>query len=111
MQNLKLQRYVFLKKEMYKKSFIRIKLFKNIKSLIPKIIDEIKIDYVKGEAFSKQVIAYRIEIREEFKVFERELKKQIKDKFQTSNIEIFHTLVTIKNGYQTEGISVYTRFD
>lgn len=111
MQNLKLQRDVFLKKEMYKKSFIRINLFKNIKRLIPEIIEEIKIDYAKGEALSKQALAYKIEIREELKVFERELKKQIKDKFETSSIKIFYTFVTVKNSYQTEGIIVYTRFD
>ena len=77
MNNLDLQREVTIKKKKYQESFDRIKLFKKIKKHVDEIIEQIKIDYKKGEYSSHHEFKHINTFQGEFRVFEREIERQI----------------------------------
>ncbi|MGL5595856.1 hypothetical protein [Cetobacterium sp.] len=77
MNNLNLQREFAIKKKKYQESFDRIRLFKKIKKHVDEIIEQVEIDYKKGNYSSHHEFKYINTFQGEFRVFEREIIKKI----------------------------------
>ncbi|MGL5658178.1 MAG: hypothetical protein ACRDDK_03770 [Cetobacterium sp.] len=105
-KNLKLQRDASLKKKVYKESFEKIKIFKNIKKLGKIAVDDAKIDFANGEKRAFKEFPYENTHNGEFEVLKRFVYKEFYKFCEEGTISFYMTRIEDEEGVSVNGIII-----
>ncbi|MEG1365512.1 MAG: hypothetical protein RSC71_08110 [Cetobacterium sp.] len=105
-KNLKLQRDASLKKKVYKESFEKIKIFKNIKKLGKIAVDDAKIDFANGEKRASKEFPYKDTYNGEFEVLKRFVYKEFYKFSEEGTVHFYKTSVEDEKVGSVKGILI-----